>query len=65
MQSAKAPTVTKPGYRHYVRYRRIKVWKIQSSHGEFCMYSVDAKGAREEFLRLKPTAIILNIQRNS
>jgi hypothetical protein len=65
MQSDKSPTVTKPGFRHFRRYRRVKVWKVQSSIGEFCIYAVDAKAVREEFKRLKPTATIINIIRNS
>lgn len=50
MQSNQFPRSEKPPTAIPRRYRRVKVWKIQSSHGEFCIYSVDAKGAREEFL---------------
>jgi len=48
----------KPG-----RYRRIKVWRIKSTFGEHCIYAITAEEARNEFKRLKPTAVIISTTR--
>ena len=47
------------------KYRRVKVWNVKSTWGEFIMYAVDAKTVREEFNRLRPTAQILSVERKS
>ena len=47
------------------RYKRVKVWNILSSHGEHTIYGVKASDVRNEFKRLKPTATIISITRNS
>jgi hypothetical protein len=65
MQSNQFPRPEKPFTPVPKRYRRVKVWKVQSSIGEFCIYAVNAQGVRDEFKRLKPTATIINIIRNS
>ena len=65
MQSNQFPRREKPLTAIPRRYRRVKVWKIQSSVGEFCIYAINAQGARDEFKRLSPTAVIVNVMRNS
>ena len=42
-----------------------KCGRFRSSLGEFCIYAINAERAREEFKRLRPTAVILNVTRNS
>ena len=54
------PKQSKPGH-----YKRVKVWTVLTNIGEFNIYEVDAKGVRETFSRLKPTATIISITRNS
>lgn len=65
MQSHQFPRPEKPFTPIPKRYRRIKVWKVQSNIGEFCIYAVNAEAVRTEFKRLRPSATIINITRNS
>lgn len=65
MQSNQFPKTKRPDNFIPGRYRRVKVWKVQSNIGEFCIYAINAQAVREEFKRLRPTAVIINIIRNS
>lgn len=63
MQSNQFPITPKVQQWKPGRYRRIKVWLIDSSIGEFCIYAITAERAREEFKRLRPTAVIFKTTR--
>lgn len=65
MQSNQFPKNKRPDNFIPGQYRRVKVWNVKSTWGEFSMYAINANAVREEFKRLRPTAIILSIERKS